>query len=64
MYATGLKYLLLSALLYAPGAALYLVAKRQRGKRAFTPAEWLILAALLLLALLAAGLLATGQLTL
>jgi arginine:ornithine antiporter/lysine permease len=64
LYAAGPKYLLLSALLYAPGAALYVVAKRQRAERAFTPAEWAILAALLLLALTAATLLATGRLTL
>ncbi|MBC7484153.1 MAG: arginine-ornithine antiporter [Rhizobacter sp.] len=64
LYAAGLKYLLLSALLYAPGAALYLLAKRQRAERAFTGREWLILAGLLLLALVAAWLLATGQLSL
>jgi len=64
LYAAGLKYLLLSALLYAPGAALYLLAKRQRAERAFTGREWLILAGLLLLALFAPWLLATGQLSL
>jgi arginine:ornithine antiporter/lysine permease len=64
LYAAGLKYLLLSALLYAPGAALYLLAKRQRAERAFSGGEKLLLAALLLLALLAATLLATGRLTL
>ena len=62
LYAAGLKYLLLSALLYAPGAALYLLAKRQRAGRAFTGREWAILAGLLLLAGVAAWLLATGQL--
>ena len=64
LYAAGLKYLLLSALLYAPGAALYLLAKRQRAERAFTGREWVILAGLLLLALVAAWLLATGHLSL
>jgi arginine:ornithine antiporter/lysine permease len=64
LYAAGLKYLLLSALLYAPGAAIYLLAKRQHAERAFTRTEWLMLAALLLLALVAATLLATGRLTL
>ena len=64
LYAAGLKYLLLSALLYAPGAALYLVAKKQRHQRPFTTREYLILAALLMLALLAAYSLSVGQLKL
>lgn len=62
LYAAGLKYVLLSALLYAPGAALYLLAKRQLGKRAFTGREQVILVALLGLAVVAAVLLGTGRL--
>jgi arginine:ornithine antiporter/lysine permease len=64
LYAAGLKYLLLSALLYAPGAVLYIVAKRQRSEKAFTPWEWLVLALLVVLALVAAYLLSMGQLSL
>ncbi len=64
LYAAGLKYLLLSALLYAPGAVVYLWAKRQRAERAFTRNEWVILALLVLLALVAAGMLATDRLSL
>ncbi len=64
LYAAGLKYLLLSALLYAPGAALYLWAKRERAERAFSGRERLLLVALLLLAVVAAFLLATGRLAL
>jgi arginine:ornithine antiporter / lysine permease len=64
LYAAGLKYLLLSALLYAPGALLYLWAKKQRAERAFTRSEWVILALLVLLALVAAGMLATDRLSL
>ena len=64
LYAAGPKYLLLSALLYAPGAVLYLAAKRQRAERAFTAREWVILAALLALALVSAYLLVTGHLAL
>ncbi len=64
LYAAGLKYLLLSGLLYAPGAALFFIAKRERGVTAFTPRELFILAALLLLALLSAAMLATGRLSL
>jgi arginine:ornithine antiporter/lysine permease len=62
LYAAGFKYLLLSALLYAPGVLLYAWAKRQRGERVFSAGEWAVLAALLLLAGVAATLLATGGL--
>jgi arginine:ornithine antiporter/lysine permease len=64
LYAAGLKYLLLSALLYAPGAAIYLWAKRQRDERAFSGREQLVLALLLLLALVSACLLWVGRLSL
>lgn len=64
LYAAGFKYLLLSALLYAPGAALFVWARRQRGERAFGPREAAGLAALLLLAVVAAVMLATGRLSL
>jgi len=64
LYAAGLKYLLLSALLYAPGAAIYLLAKKQRAERAFTGREQLILAVLLLVAAASAYLLWAGRLSL
>ena len=64
LYAAGLKYLLLSALLYAPGAAVYLLAKKQRSQRPFTAPEWAILAGLLLLAGVSAFMLANGSLAL
>jgi len=64
LYAAGLKYLLLSALLYAPGAVLYIVAKLQRGERAFTIRERFVLGVLIVLALASTYLLATGRLSL
>lgn len=64
LYAAGAKYLLLSALLYAPGAALYFVAKKQAGKQAFTAGEKAMLAALLALAAVAGWMLAAGKLSL
>jgi arginine:ornithine antiporter / lysine permease len=39
VYAAGWDHLLLSCILYAPGALLYLMARRQRGLRVFKPAE-------------------------
>jgi arginine:ornithine antiporter/lysine permease len=64
LYAAGPKYLMLSALLYAPGAALYFWAKHQRQQTAFTKTEWAILAALLVLAGVAVSMLINKQITL
>jgi arginine:ornithine antiporter/lysine permease len=64
LYAAGPKYLLLSALLYAPGVVLYGWAKREQRARLFKPFEAAILAALVVLAAIAAWLLSSGKLTL
>jgi len=64
VYAGGLKYLLLSALLYAPGALLYAWARRGHGRALFARAEWLGFAALLALAAFAALGLQRGWLSL
>lgn len=64
LYAAGLKYMMLSALLYAPGAILYLAAKWQRAERAFTARELIILTFLVLLAAMATYLLSVGRLSL
>jgi arginine:ornithine antiporter / lysine permease len=70
LYAAGLKYLLLSSLLYVPGVVLYVVAKRERpdaerGLTAmFKPFEWVVLVVVLALSCFAAFSLWTGQLTL
>jgi arginine:ornithine antiporter/lysine permease len=39
VYAAGLDKLLLSCILYAAGAGLYVMARRERGLRVFSPAE-------------------------
>lgn len=64
LYAAGPKYLLLGSLLYAPGAAVYLWARKQRAERAFKTYEVAILIAMLLMAAVAAYLLSTGGLSL
>lgn len=64
LYAGGVKYLLLSALLYAPGAILFAKAKREVGQPVFTPVEKLIFAAVVVGALVAAFGLYDGFLTL
>ncbi|WP_042270580.1 arginine-ornithine antiporter [Paraburkholderia heleia] len=62
LYAAGPKYLLLSALLYAPGVLLYGWARREQHARWFKPYEAVVLLAIVGLAGLAAWLLATGRL--
>jgi arginine:ornithine antiporter/lysine permease len=42
LFAGGLKFVMLSALLYAPGTVLYVVARRERGLRVFSKVEWVI----------------------
>ena len=64
LYAGGTKYLLLSALLYAPGAILFAKAKRELGKQVFTTVEKLVFAAVVIGALVAAYGLYAGFLTL
>jgi arginine:ornithine antiporter/lysine permease len=43
--AGGIKFLLLSAVIYAPGTALYFWARREQNKRVFTAAEWVVFTA-------------------
>jgi arginine:ornithine antiporter/lysine permease len=63
IYAGGAKFLLLSALLYAPGTALFIIARREQKKTAFTLVEALLFGVILVAA--AAGLysLATGAIS-
>ena len=53
LYAGGIQYVLLSALLYAPGAALFAKARREQSKPVFQPFEWVIFALVLAGAVLA-----------
>ena len=64
LYAAGPKYLLLSALLYAPGSVLFIIAKRERQETVFSRSELALLIALLLIAAYAGFMLATGRLSL
>ena len=64
LYAGGIKYLLLSALLYAPGVILFAKAKLEINKPVFTNVEKLIFAAVVVGAMVAAYGLYDGFLTL
>ncbi|XQE67511.1 arginine-ornithine antiporter [Pseudomonas sp. P3C3] len=54
VYAAGVQYLLLSALLYAPGAILFAKAKRELGQPIFTGVEKIIFVVVLIGAAIAA----------
>ena len=63
VYAAGLHYLLMCAMLFAPGILVYQRARRERGERVFTALEAAIAFALVALAVLAVVLIATGRLS-
>src|SRR5579864_727664 len=42
IYAGGLKFILLSAVLYAPGTILYIWARREQNKTVFIASDWII----------------------
>lgn len=64
VYAAGPKHLLLSCLLYAPAAGLYIAARREHKARIFTAAEGLLFGVIVAGAVLAVVLLSTGRLSL
>ncbi len=64
LYAAGLKYLLLAALLYAPGALLFAAARREQHRALFKGAEWALVAAIVFLAAAAGYALFTGAIKL
>lgn len=63
VYAGGPKFLLLSTLIYAPGTALYIWARREQGKRVFSPLEWAVFATATAACAVAIYGLATGMIT-
>ncbi len=42
IYAGGMKFLLLSAALYAPGTILYVITRKEQKKQVFKPTDWII----------------------
>ncbi|MFG1813491.1 basic amino acid/polyamine antiporter [Kribbella sp. NPDC049174] len=62
LYAAGPKYLVLAAIVYAPGTLLYLVARREQGLRAFNPAEAVACVVLMIAAVLGVVLISTDSL--
>ena len=63
LYAGGAKFILLSALLYAPGTILFIIAKREQSTTVFTPVEWLIFGVVVVAAIVGLYSLATGAIS-
>jgi arginine:ornithine antiporter/lysine permease len=63
LYAAGLKFLVLSAILYGPGTVLYIWTRREQGKPLFTPVEWVIFLVTVVLCIVGIHGLATGSIT-
>ncbi|MFG2547831.1 basic amino acid/polyamine antiporter [Streptomyces sp. NPDC048594] len=64
LYAAGLKFLLVSFILYAPATALFVMARRERGRRLFSPGELVVLAVSVVGAVLGLVALAAGWISL
>jgi arginine:ornithine antiporter / lysine permease len=64
LYAGGMKFIVLSAVLYAPGTALYFWARREQGKPVFTKtSDWVIFILAVIGAVVGIYWLATGYIT-
>jgi arginine:ornithine antiporter/lysine permease len=63
VYAAGLSYLLMCALLYAPGIIVYLIARRGQGRAVFSTLELMLAVALVGFAVLAPWLMWTGAIS-
>ena len=61
LYAGGAKFLLLSALLYAPGTWLYYYARREQRQRVFSLAEMMVFAVVAIAGIVALVALASGM---
>jgi arginine:ornithine antiporter / lysine permease len=63
VFAAGLQYLLMCAVLFAPGIIVYMKARSEHGERTFTGIESVIAIAIVVLAVLAAWLMWTGTIS-
>ncbi len=63
IYAAGMKFLVLSAILYGPGTLLYFWARREQGQPIFTPVEWIIFIVTMILCGIGIHGLVTGYIT-
>ncbi|MFD7292229.1 basic amino acid/polyamine antiporter [Streptomyces sp. NPDC059897] len=64
LYAAGLKFVLVSLIFYAPATILFVMARREQGRRLFSPREFVILAVSVIGAVLGIVALAAGWISL
>ena len=64
LYAAGMKLVLVSFIIYAPATVLFVMARREQGRRLFSPGELIILAVSIVGALVGLVALAAGWITL
>ncbi|WP_405602403.1 MULTISPECIES: basic amino acid/polyamine antiporter [unclassified Streptomyces] len=64
LYAAGMKFVLVSFIVYAPATVLFVMARREQGRRLFSPAELVILAVSVAGAVLGVIALAAGWISL
>jgi arginine:ornithine antiporter/lysine permease len=64
LYAAGLRYVLVSFIVYAPATILFVMARREQGRRLFSPGEAVLLAVSIAGALLGVVALAAGWISL
>ena len=63
IYAAGMEFLVLSAILYGPGTILYFWTRREQNKTMFTRIEWAIFLVAAVLCIVGISWLATGYIT-
>ena len=63
VYAAGISFLLMTAILFAPGIIVFVIARREAKQKIFTAREGLIATALVVLAVAAIWLMATGAIS-
>ncbi|MEU6999726.1 basic amino acid/polyamine antiporter [Nonomuraea sp. NPDC046570] len=63
IFAAGLEFLLLSCIIYAPGTVLFVITRREHGRRVFSPAELALFVVTVVGAVLGIAGLATGLIT-
>jgi arginine:ornithine antiporter/lysine permease len=63
VFAAGMKFLVLSGVLYGPGTVLYFWTRREQNKNLFTPIEWAIFLVAVVLCIVGIRGLATGTIT-
>ncbi len=63
LYAAGPRYMLLSFVIYAPGTVLFVMTRREQGRRLFNPPEMVILGITIVLAIVGVAGLVGGWIT-